>query len=220
MKLKYFALATSLSLFMSLAAHAAKTENVTLVQRNSVLEDSSEHMRMNKDYLLTAQLTGFTVAPIPAAGVSAGMYLNRNSLVQLDFTQGTLPYFFFNLKATTVGVNYKHFYGNSFYTKLGVDYRSISISDINLLYYEQTGDVGTAETLVGNAAIGNQWQWQNFTIGCDWIGVNPPLVVLSTKYQASSDLSQSDRDDMDRSWNNVAKVTSWQFLRFYLGASF
>lgn len=219
MKFKHYVLATCLTLMAAVSAKAAPAENVTLVKRTSILEDSSEHRRMKKDYLLTGQLTGFAVAPIPAAGVNLGMYLNRNSIVQLEFSKGTLPYFFFNLNATTIGANYKHFFGNSFYTKLGVDYRSISISDIDLLYTKQSGTIGEAETIVGNAAIGNQWQWENFTMGCDWIGVNPPLTVLNTKYD-SANLNDSDKNDLDRSWNNVAKVTSWQFLRFYLGASF
>lgn len=219
MKFKYYVLVTCLTFMAAVSAKAAPTENVTLVSRTSILEDSSEHRRMGKDYLLTWQLVGFAVAPIPSAGINLGMYLNRNSIVQLEFSKGTLPYFFFNLNATTIGANYKHFFGNSFYTKLGFDYRSISVSDIDLLYTKQSGPIGETETIVGNAAIGNQWQWQNFTMGCDWIGINPPLAVLSTKHETTS-LNDPDNDQLDRSWNNLAKVTSWQFLRFYLGASF
>lgn len=220
MKLKYFVLAAFLSVALAKPALAAPSENVTFVKRTDILEDSSEHRRMHKSYALTAQLVGYTVAPIPAAGINFGMHLDRNSLVQVEASSGTLPYFFFNLNASTVGANYKRFFGNSFYGKIGVDYRSISISDINLFYTHEQGTIGEADSLVANLAIGNQWQWENFTLGCDWIGVNPPLAVLKTSYRTDTDLKASDRDELDRSWNQLAKVTSWQFLRFYLGASF
>lgn len=58
-------------------------------------------------------------------------------------------------------------------------------------------------------------------MGCDWFGINPPVAVLKTTYNTgSSNLNDSDRANLEKSWNNVAKVTSYQLLRFYLGASF
>jgi hypothetical protein len=221
MKLKYFVMAAFITVMTTAHAQAAQTKNVTLVKRTSILEDSSEHRRLKKDYSLTAQVTGFAVSPVPAAGVNFGFFLNRNSVLQAEFSKGTLPIYFFNMNATTLGANYKHFFGNSFYGKIGMDYRSISASDINTGYTKKSGTIGEAESLVANVAIGNQWQWENFTLGCDWIGINPPLAVLNTTYNTdNTDLSDSDRDQLNRSWEGVAKVTSYQFLRFYLGASF
>ena len=220
MKLKYFVMTAFLTAMATVNAQAARSENVTLVKRTSILEDSSEHRRMNKDYTLTAQLTGFAVSPVPAAGVNFGLFLDRNSMLQAEFSKGTLPIYFFNMNATTLGANYKRFFGNSFYGKIGMDYRSISASDIHTGYTTQSGTIGEAESVVANLAIGNQWQWENFTMVCDWIGVNPPIAVLKTTYNPGTNLNDSDRADLEKSWNNIAKVTRYQFLRFYLGASF
>lgn len=153
MKLKYFVLTTLLTVTVN--AQAAQSENVTLVKRTSILEDSSEHHRMNKNYTLTAQLTGYAVSPVPAAGVNFGLFLGRNSILQAELSKGTLPFWFFNMNATTLGANYKHFFGNSFYGKVGADYRSISASDIDTGYTRQSGIFGEAQSIVANVAIGN-----------------------------------------------------------------
>lgn len=219
MKKTSHSLLAALILLLSFSAKAELTENVTIVKRSNVLENSSEHLRMTNTYLLTAQLIGFAVAPIPASGLNAGLYIDRNSIVQLEYSKGTLPYVFFDLHATTFGANYKHFYGNSFYTKVGIDYRNISVSTNDFFLTKEQENVGTAETVVGNLAIGNQWQWNNFTMGCDWIGINPQIAVLRAHYDTTG-MNEEDRNDIDYSWNKLAKVTSWQLLRFYLGASF
>lgn len=220
MNFKSYVLGASLTLLTAISAMGAPAQNVTLVKKMSVLEDSSEHNRMGKNYLLTAQIAGSAVAPVPAAGINFGMYVSRNGIAQIEYSKGTLPYFFFNLNASTLGANYKHFFGNSFYTKIGVDHRSISISDINLFGYtaNQYGS-NEAQSLVGNFAIGNQWQWENFIMGCDWIGINPHLTTLKATYDTTG-MSAKDKKDLDESWDKIAKVTSTQFLRFYLGASF
>lgn len=220
MNFKSYILSASLSLLTALSAMGAQAENVTIVKQTAIYEGSSEHNRMGKEFLLSAQVAGFTVAPIPSVGINAGMYLNRNDIIQIEASFGTLPYFFFNLKSRTLGANYKHFFGNSFYTKIGVDHRTISISNINLFgYSDSNNSANEAQSLVGNFAIGNQWQWENFTVGCDWIGANPHLATLKANYDTTG-ISDANKKELDESWDRLAKVTSAQFLRFYLGASF
>lgn len=80
---------------------------------------------------------------------------------------------------------YKKFSGNSFYTRFTLFYRDMNIdkdedSDDDTDYVFR--DIG------GGFSIGNQWQWENFTIGCDWIGVNTRLVTLYYEDTKSSEV--------------------------------
>jgi hypothetical protein len=46
-----------------------------------------------------------------------------------------------------------------------------------------------------------------------------PVATIESKYDGSL-FSGDDRRHADDSWNEIAKLTSAQLLRFYLGASF
>ncbi|WP_413290177.1 hypothetical protein [Bdellovibrio sp. HCB337] len=222
MNFKYLAMNASLSLLMALPAFGAQKEMVTVVPRtHSVIEGSSEHKRINQDYMVTTQLLGFAVAPFFGLGLNLGMYLDRNDILQLEMASGVLPLIIANVRASVVGVNWKHFYGNSFYTKLGVDHRSITVENLDYENGQFTNStvVGTANALTGNIAIGNQWQWDSFTMGCDWIGFNPSVLTLESKYRTTN-MDPDEARDLNREWKSVAKTNSYQFMRFYLGASF
>ena len=202
---------------LACAAHAE--ENVVVLKKPvTVLEDTSEYHRMNKKILLTAQPIGFAVSPVPSLGINAGYYLGRNSVLQLEHSDGVMNYVFFDIGATTTTLNYKHFFGNSFYLKAGAGYRKIEIKNARLLFVD-IKEVGSVENVVAEVAIGNQWQWETFTLGCDWVGLMTPISTISKKYDKGSAKGQ-DAVDLDNSWNRMANVTSGELLRLYLGASF
>jgi hypothetical protein len=74
------------------------------------------------------------------------------------------------------------------------------------------------QTLAG-FAIGNQWQFENFLIGCDWIGLNVPVSESISKDKVVSNYSYditSHNSDRDRLFKN----TTGSLLSFYIGASF
>jgi len=229
MNFKSLVFNTGMSLLMALPAFAARQENVTIVPRaKSVLEDSSEHQRIDKDYLLALQVGGAAVSPVYGTALTFGTYLNRNSILQFEISKGTTTIqgdsttkstTAFDLGASTAGVNYKHFFGNSFYTKLGADYRQITLSNFDSFFVNIDGVVGEVNSLTASLAIGNQWQWENFTMGCDWFGINPVLMTLGSKYENTA-TNAEDKKSLDKAWDNLAKVTSAQVLRLYLGTSF
>lgn len=211
-----------LLLLITSIAFGSQKEEVAIVKKPAVslMEDTSEANRVGKSYLLTAQVLGSAVSPVPSAGVNAGIYIDRNSLIEAQFSHGTVSYLFFDIEATTFGVNYKHFFSNSFYARMGGAYRKILLKNAWFLFSNRTiSEVGSVESLAADLAIGNQWQWQNFTLGCDWIGYMAPIATLSKKYDPYGATGQ-DLKDLDDSWDRLANVGSFQLLRFYLGASF
>ena len=62
-----------------------------------------------------------------------------------------------------------------------------------VLSYKNIGVGTTKETSIfkkGGATlkIGNQWQWENFTLGVDWIGAAVELVDLGSKGRDLSEI--------------------------------
>ena len=209
---------------MPLVAFSASSEEPEIVKtpkRDSfVYEDSSEFYRMHQKYQITYQAFGLTVSPVSAKGLNAGFFIDRNSLVQFEGSTGKTSWFFYDIEAATLGLHYKHFLGNSFYINAGADYRKVRISNPHFFdLFASNKDLGEAESIAASFAIGNQWQWQNFTLGCDWIGLMVPVVTLSTHYD-STGLNATDKNDLDKAWDDVARAGSAMLLRFYFGFSF
>jgi hypothetical protein len=178
----------------------------------------SEMNRQGKEYLLTGEI-GFAVGGVPSAGATAGFFLDPNSLIQIDYTSGQLSWFDYDARTKTAGINYKHFVANSFYFRGGAAYRQVKLDYGRFLSFSSKREVGSSENIVADVAIGNQWQWSGFTMGCDWIGVMVPIARLKNDFDTTG-YSNSDRSDAENVWQNTGKDTSVQLVRFYLGATF
>ena len=206
----------------SVASAARKMpENVTVVKRNSVVEDSSAYNRMDKDVTISYQLTG--IAVVPSNGLNVGYFLNRNTILQLEYAEGKMGFTDFDIKARTIGANAKYFFGNSFYGKGGVAYRSVGVYNLECVSCKAGSriDLGSADSVGAEVAIGNQWQWEYFTLGCDWLGAMVPFSTTKVANNAkAAGVSDDTNKEIDDIWNRIGKTTSIQLLRFYLGASF
>lgn len=201
-------------------------QGVNIIKRprnEGVLEYSSEHNRMGKDYQISWQPVGFTVSPIPSSGINAAVFLDRNSLLQLEFSQGSYPRLleYGEVTATVIGARYKRFFGNSFYINTGANYRKIELESRGGLFYtsDEASQKGLAESITAGIAIGNQWQFDNFTLGCDWIGLDAAVAKLKSDYK-STGFSSATAEEEKKDWDEISRVATAQLLRFYIGASF
>lgn len=113
------------------------------------------------------------------------------------------------MRAVTLG--YRRFLGNSFNIMPTIYYRRntadfnkegniFSIGIDNLIYE----DVGTG------IRIGNEWQWENFTMGCDWFGFNLTAVKINHKETGVGFIEM----------HAPMKGLTMTLLSFYLGYSF
>ncbi len=220
MKTKTWALSILIGLAFSFSAKVAKAEDVTIVKNvdSVVLEDSSAHNRMGQDYILTYD-SGVIVSPAVGAGLTFGKYLDRNSLLQVNAGGGAFPLFFFTMNARVISASYKQFLGNSFYYRAGLGLREITVDSWEI-FDVVAGQVAKSRSVVADLAIGNQWQWKNFTLGCDWIGLMPALATLESTIETSGISNTSDRQQIENDWDQVSQATSLQLLRFIIGASF
>lgn len=199
-------------------------------------DQSSEALRQNQNYMLTVQLGGMGPSYVSSTGIEFAFYHNPNILWGLEVTGGknsvsgnsnglygdTNLNAAINTQAKSLGVFGKFFLGNTFYIRGGLDFRSATYS---FVYNDTANSTQTSYGFNGNSSvatvlIGNQWQWENFTLGCDWVGLGLPLTSsLSNEYYTSNDPTQNYSDFSNREQIFV-KGGTLNLLRFYLGASF
>lgn len=199
-----------------------------------VIEDSSEHNRFNKKISIVVQLLGaesYTLGN--TTGIKVSYFLSRNSQIGLsvdsvkkDRYEGSFL-FRQGYASTGVELSFKQFFGNSFYLTSGLRHQNITVSDSNRsIFYEEDYYAWEAKGNRSSAllAIGNQWQWENFTMGVDWIGLGLPLASSSKEKSLAkgADLSASSnyRKEIEQIKKENFKDSYALALRFYLGASF
>jgi hypothetical protein len=174
---------------------------------------------MNIDHQLLAGM-GSSVAPTWGGSLAYAYQFDRKNAIQIEASSGDYPLILLaNLKTTMTGVHYKRYVGNSFYFRTGLDARSIILEDRGLFSVNSGREFGRTTDLTAAFVIGNQWQWETFTLGTDWVGVNVPITNLSQNIDYSG-LNANDKAEIKKSWDKLGQVTSVQYLRFYLGASF
>lgn len=227
-----FLLGTSLT-------HAASQPVV--IKRHTVVrevyEGTSEANRLRKKLTIAANLLGVGPGLSKNQGLSVGYQLTPDSLIIGEFHNSDgyewRSYTSSNGIVTTsgasrtqhqgIGVHYKQFTSNSFYFRTGLDimdmsyrYNRISASGADSSYDSKfNANVGYA-----NFTIGNQWQWDNLTVGCDWVGLVAPIF---SKLNGRSITGSPDTYDISNFEDDIGLYTqnsTLLALRFYIGASF
>lgn len=129
--------------------------------------DTSESERGKNKWEITVQAGG-DYRMTPTQG-SVMYHLDQDTLI--GFKGGTDRES--NESQTSFALQSKHYTGNSFYVAPEIFYLNTNedvdwfISDIFNIKSEYARYISMG---VG-VRIGNQWTWDTFTLGCDWIGV-------------------------------------------------
>lgn len=183
----------------------------------------SEANRADKNYSLTYMVLGFGPSRSVGAGGTFGIHLTPNTKIDFEFTAGravVLSLFGSNydISTTSKGVHLKTFMGNSFYVRIGADYRDVKYKYTSPSWSSNTTEKFEGDSITVTGLIGNQWQWDNFTLGCDWIGYALPVTskVKSESVEGATSYRDVFKDDQDFFLKQPAAIA----LRFYLGASF
>lgn len=219
----------------SVVSYAATEDDVVIVKRSAkeIYENSSEANRIDKKFDVHFKVIGFSANNALAQGLGVGYFIDRNKQILMEaqkgkglvtrwryeYSNGASREWSTDTQISRIGVHYKHFVGNSFYYRAGADY---SVVDYK---YDLTGSFsadasssnfrGTA--LIGSFVIGNQWQWDNFTLGCDWIGLASPLMYTLS---GAAPTTSSEKSDFEEDQKKYVSDGSAVLLRLYLGASF
>lgn len=99
---------------------------------------------------------------------------------------------------TNFALQYKHYFGNSFYLA-GEGFYLNTLEDTDWFF----ADNGNSKysSLGYGIRLGNQWTWKNFTLGCDWFGIGQRVGTFTKE---------------DGNWSD----TTLTVLNLFLGASF
>lgn len=206
-----------------------------------VLPGSSEYHRVGKKFVATLTGLGSNPGYASARTLSGGYYINKDQLLLLEINSGEgllkTTYSSFSSNGFTtentagqsetqirqIGAHFKQFLGNSFYVRGGIDYSQVDYE----LNYDWAGGTSedhrssfSGESFIGSVVIGNQWQWQNLTLGADWIGLTS---VLSSKIKSESltgNPNENDKKRFQEYKEDYLNDGGTVALRFYVGASF
>ena len=201
-----------------------KTEkSKTLNKYERVVLDESMLNREDKSYSINATLFGSSFGA-STTSLEIGKHLKTNTILSIQFSslsnenledldENDKEYHFNEARERDgygkyVSVGIKQFTSNSFYYKPEIYARSQElVHDKKVLigdkYYHDTEEKGTIEDVGISFKIGNQWQWENFTLGCDWIGLTRTLAMTKKTGKVYS--------------NNKNSATA---MNFYIGYSF
>ncbi len=221
---------TLVAIFIFISIHALAQNPVVVVeppQADSIYRDSSEFNRLNKNFSIETVVVGYGPSRATTVGFNLGIFLDRNSLIEIQALGGrpiTLSFLnSYDIYTRSFGVHYKHFHGNSFYWAAGLDYRSVDYkSNAYDLFNSSVLETRTFDgsSLGPSLVIGNQWSWENFTLGCDWIGFYLPITSQVNSEKESSGAPNAYSRSLKDEEDYYIKSSSTIGLRFYLGASF
>jgi hypothetical protein len=86
-------------------------------------------------------------------------------------------------RQTNITSQYKHYVGNSFYVAGEVFYLHTREKE-EIKFFRDAGTLSDKRELAEYSSlgvgvrIGNQWTWENLTIGCDWIGLGQRVGIF------------------------------------------
>ncbi len=165
------------------------------------IEGNSSENRRNRSLQLT--LGPGIEFDIPIFSYTVGYFLKPNAVITARYSErhgysGDSGH----KGLTAVKVGYKKFAGNSFFYQPSAYFRKAS--HITTVQYKY-------EDLGLGFRIGNEWQWENFTLGIDWLGVNRHIVKLDESVNPPGLVPSSI--DIDKNF-------TFDFVGLYVGYTF
>lgn len=150
----------------------------------STFAATSESNRADKTWEILAQNAAFEYR-MPTSQLSASYFLNAQNLLGFKAGIGANG----KEKQTNFALNWKHYFGNSFYVTSEVFYLNTLENESwfidTLFQFEKKYAKYTS--MGAGIRIGNQWSWNHFTLGCDWFGLGSRVGVFN---RDSDDLSK------------------------------
>ena len=157
-------------------------------------------------------------------GLKGGFYLDEDSLLELNYATGTFGFLGADSKYTFVTADFHRFVGNSFYLFAGGGIRDYEEKNDSFGFIKSSSLPDRKTTFsrrssVAELGLGNRWQFDTFTLGCDWLSYAVPLSTMSSKSKYEGDFTDSEKSTRQSSFNSHAKKSTFTAVRFYLGVS-
>jgi hypothetical protein len=170
-----------LSLLISIQVFGNEVQSEVTPKKESILEAnpyvikrSYDHREDKKFQILARMGIDYTETGV---GLGLGYFLSRQHLIELSYFSSDEDYESDSSysdrveELRVISLGSKIFSGNSFYMSPAIFYSDYEYSytcNDCFIFSDRSfkrSDLGIS------FRIGNQWQWDNFTLGCDWIGI-------------------------------------------------
>ncbi|NRA67757.1 MAG: hypothetical protein HRU19_24965 [Pseudobacteriovorax sp.] len=218
--------------FISLFTLSIVVASTTIASRG-MAQESSETLRQGKQGALSLGI-GMRTDDLGELSLSYSLFTDSNTMIRFSYTDldseineeagenedgDTL--IFTGIKTKVEGsafsAGYKKFTSNSFYYEAGADYAQVDGKFVIDGFFDtQSSDLGSYQKLSAYFQIGNQWQWESFTLGTSWVGILIPI-VKNTDFEDG--VEDSTLNSVEKFVDNSQDVQI-SVLRFYLGWAF
>ncbi len=164
-----------------------------LIGQKLAAEGLSETNRGNRTAYAALEAIGLTALPV--SGVRAAYCFTHDLIGEAGSATGSVSMGDWKYDKKILSVKAKYFFANSFYVDagLGMEIWNTSYRVVN------DGSGADSQKLTADLSnvgvefhIGNQWQWDGFTLGCDWIG-GFAAVSNSSSFGSAEGLNQDDK---------------------------
>lgn len=182
--------------------------------------NSSRANRRGKTASFVAEV-GSAVVPLPTVGVAAGYYLMPDTMVEMSHARGRFGIFIASVSSRMTSVRWKQWWGNSFYTNLGLA-RRVTALEATLDPVTGSDEVSARIELTSLGAdlqVGNRWQWDRFTLGCDWLGFFYPVSTSGSLEIGAAGAKHEEKDELKGLARRFGELFTVQGLRFYMGVA-
>ena len=149
---------------------AANTSTKAITNTSEVTSVDKDSQSNRKDLKYSIQY-GIGAILLRSSGILEANYLiNEKKSISLRYAKSDSDrYDVDDEKQIALLAGMKLFSGNSFYVRPEVYYRDLQETVRPELFSSETRKRNVQDIGI-SINIGNEWQWENFTIACDWIG--------------------------------------------------
>ncbi len=167
-------LCSSLSTFANTAENVAKVKKFAAENGVEVsIGNNSQANRAGKRFVIEYNI-GMEL-DLVSQGATLGYFFSQNGVIGLAYSRlkNDSDSTYSTITSNTLQLTYKAYLGNSFYVDAGLFYMNTKYDSKSLYRFglEESDTNYRSKDLGAQIRIGNQWQWDNFTFGVDWIGV-------------------------------------------------
>lgn len=177
--------------------------------------------RVGKKFTVLGEV-GFSIAPDPTAGIAAGYYVDSDLIAEVSYVSGSLMVEDVDLKWEFLEARARWFFQNSHYLNFALSSRLFTFGS-SLADDTETMQIPVDEQMHSYGASlgwGNRWQFDLWTLGCDWVSYFVPLKVSGDSRRS---IDGSNSDDL-KSYNDVisksGETAHFDILRMHVGVSF
>lgn len=167
---------------------AEKEKEVVIVYRGEP-DSQTRRTEGNYKYQLNIGYASIEYVGTGALTVGLGYVLSPKSMISLKYANqnGSMDGDASKMRSLTLG--YRYFTGNSFNIMPAIYYRRSNTEYFRTGIFTNTRQRSTLiyEDVGVGLRIGNEWQWENFTLGADWFGLNAKVIQINKEKYTSSD---------------------------------